>query len=403
MKKHLFILFLFSITLLSFNSCMLSKNYRQERKELVEEKVEWKQISKEAIDIAKNDSTFTKDDVKGLKKYCKEIKKDKKEDIKSNRQSEASHIWYNTKKPFVKFFRKIGLYKKRKYKSTGMGGGHPLDNKNYKKNYTREQKLKYDSLMREIQNLNIEDRDGDGIPDIEDSIVMHNDVHIEPDNLILYETYEPYETPGSTVESRGISIDIENVDIVDNTDGGDDNSSKGTIAYSVPKEMQVGNSYQIKLRITKEKGKEVSKMLVVGDREISISDPSIESRVTIENVRVAKTMTAELLSEDMAFKVTSLNTDKQIIEDGEYTEWGWLVTPLKSGKTYLKLIIKIKIEADGEVSYKDIVVFDKNVEVKANLSHGVKSWISQYWQWLMTTIIIPVVVFFYKRREKKGQ
>lgn len=194
---------------------------------------------------------------------------------------------------------------------------------------------------------------------------------------------------------------VENMDIVDNTD--DSNSSKGTIAYSVPKEMQVGNSYQIKLRITKEKGKEVNKTLVIGEREIPIADPNIESKVTIENIRVERTMTTELLSEDGAFTITPLNTDKQIIEDESYTEWGWIVTPLKSGKTYLKLIIKIKIEADGETSYKDIVVFDKDIEVKTNLKHGVKGWVSQYWEWLMSTIIIPLVIFFYKRREKKKE
>lgn len=192
------------------------------------------------------------------------------------------------------------------------------------------------------------------------------------------------------------------MDIVDNTNVAD-SSSKGTIAYSVPEEMQVGKSYVIKLRITKEKGKEVNKTLVLGDREIPISDANVESRVTIENIRVEKTMTAELISDDGAFKVIPQNTDKQIIEDGEYTEWGWMVTPIKSGKTYLKLIIRIKIEVDGEANYKDIVVFDKDIEVKANASLEVKSWLAEYWQWLMTTIIIPLVIFFYKKRNKKEE
>ena len=80
-----------------------------------------------------------------------------------------------------------------------------------------------------------------------------------------------------------------------------------------------------------------------------------------------------------------------------------MVTPIKSGKTYLKLIIRIKIEVDGEANYKDIVVFDKDIEVKANASLEVKSWLAEYWQWLMTTIIIPLVIFFYKKRNKKEE
>ena len=65
------------------------------------------------------------------------------------------------------------------------------------------------------------------------------------------------------------------------------------------------------------------------------------------------------------------------------------------------MIIKIKVISEGETFFKEIVVFDKNIEVKSNVKMEVKSWLSQYWQWLMTTIIIPLVVFFYKR--KKGE
>jgi hypothetical protein len=197
--------------------------------------------------------------------------------------------------------------------------------------------------------------------------------------------------------------------IVDKTDSksnvkqnnSSNNFSQGTIAYSIPQEMKVGKSYQIKLRITKQKGKEINKLLVVGEREINIADTSVDSKITIENIRVEKSMTAELISEDGAFKITKLNTDKQIIEDDSYTEWGWIITPNKSGKTYLKLIIKIKIQSDGETSYKDIVVFDKDVEVKTNVKYEVKGWFEKYWQWLMTTIIIPIVIYFYKKRENR--
>jgi hypothetical protein len=65
------------------------------------------------------------------------------------------------------------------------------------------------------------------------------------------------------------------------------------------------------------------------------------------------------------------------------------------------MIIKIKVVSGEETHYKDIIVFDKNIQVKSNLSLGVKSWISQYWQWLMTTIIIPLFIFFYKKMSKK--
>lgn len=194
---------------------------------------------------------------------------------------------------------------------------------------------------------------------------------------------------------------VENMDIVDKASD-DSTSSSGTIAYSVPDEMTVGNKYKITVRISKKKGTEIKKTLVLGEREISISDENIESTVTIENIRVERTMTVKLLSEDGAFEISPTSTDKQILEDESYTEWSWIVKPLESGTNYLKMIITVKVEAGDETSYKDIVVFDKNIKVKSNVSLGVKSWISEYWQWLMTTIIIPLVVFFYKKKNKKN-
>ena len=259
-----------------------------------------------------------------------------------------------------------------------------------KKKQARKERRETKKLNRLYKKNKIKDIELDGVPD-----------YVDADSSMIQENHMFLE---NNVEERLISHTLkiekhtkkENLEIIDKTTTikKQDNSSKGTIAYSVPQEMQVGKSYQIKLRISKQTGKEINKTLIVGEREIPIADPSIDSKVTLENIRVERTMTAELLSEDGAFKVTKLNTDKQVLEDESYTEWGWIVTPQKSGKTYLKLVIKIKVKADGETYIKDIVVFDKNIKVKANASLEVKSWFSQYWQWLMTTIIIPVFLFY---------
>lgn len=205
--------------------------------------------------------------------------------------------------------------------------------------------------------------------------------------------------PSTSAESSWIP-NLENMDIVDKTSN-DTTSSRGTIAYSVPSEMVVGKQYSIKVRITKQKGDKANQILVIGDREIPISDISLDSKITIENIRVERTMIAQLLSEDGSFKITTMNTENQIIEDEGYTEWSWVIVPLKKGTNYLKMIIKINIVSNGASFQKDIIVFDKNIKVKANVTLGVESWISKYWQWIMTTIIIPLVIFFYKKRQSK--
>jgi len=258
--------------------------------------------------------------------------------------------------------------------------------KKEKLNYKIEKQETLDSIIVLESNIihdTILDHDSDGVPDY---------IEIEASNIAM-----------STGPSREINSwipTVENMDVVDRADE-DLASSSGTIAYSVPNEMIVGEKYKITVRISKKKGTEIKKILVLGEREILISDDNIESTVIIENIRVERTMTVKLLSKNGTFEISPTSTDKQVLEDESYTEWSWIVRPLESGTNYLKMIITIKIGSEDEASYKDIVVFDKNIKVKSNVSLGFKSWFSEYWQWLMTTIIIPLVILFYKKRKKE--
>ena len=171
---------------------------------------------------------------------------------------------------------------------------------------------------------------------------------------------------------------------------------KGLIAYSVPKEMTVGGKYVIKVRVSKEKD---ATKIIVGDRGIVIADTNT-SNVFVEEIRVEPVMSAELMS-DKSFEVDTLSTTLQNIDEHGYTEWAWAVRPIKSGENYLRLVVKVRITTDQGVFYKDITVFDKNIKVKANIVFSVKRWISEYWQWLITSIISPLIVWWYKRRKEE--
>jgi hypothetical protein len=174
----------------------------------------------------------------------------------------------------------------------------------------------------------------------------------------------------------------------------------GTMAYTVPEGIQVGKTYPVRLRISKTKNKIE---LIEGDRNITIYDSTVKSRVVIESIRVESIMSAQLISDSDKFQITPLSTELQNIEETGYTEWEWRIKPLKGGQTYLKLIVKVRVKEDGQEFYKDITVFDKNVDVKSNIGFSLWSFIQKYWQWIVTTIIIPLVIWWWKNRktEKK--
>lgn len=249
-------------------------------------------------------------------------------------------------------------------------------------------KDKVDSTLTDTTNLDTLSSNGDGVPDYidyDDTIVVKNvGVGVSNNNPKVIKTNN--RKPSSVGE----------VEMVDNTDS--TKTSEGIIAYSVPTDMIVGQKYNVKVRITKDRsGKSV---LVVGDRNIPINDASVDSKITIEDIRVEKTMTADLVCDTTSFSIQSLSSKVQNIEDKGYTEWAWLVTPLKSGKGYLKLIVKVRIDENVQ---KDIVVFDKNIEVKPDRVYSVRTWFGKYWQWLISTIIIPFIIWLYKRRKKEKE
>jgi len=176
--------------------------------------------------------------------------------------------------------------------------------------------------------------------------------------------------------------------------------TEGLIAYKVPKDMIVGNSYLVKIRITKENNKT---MLVVGDRKIPIADDVDNSVVEVEDINVSPIMSANLIVGKNSFRIDTLSTEYQNISKRGYTEWAWNIIPLKGGNNLLKLNVKIRIKEDGESYYKDIVVFDKKIKVKSNIKFSIITWISEYWQWLLVTILIPLIKWLYDEWKKRKE
>lgn len=187
--------------------------------------------------------------------------------------------------------------------------------------------------------------------------------------------------------------------IVDKTTK-DDNPNLGLVAHSVPTSMQVGKTYTVKLRISKEK----NKIQLIDGNGVSIADKRVESKITIASIRVEPIMSAKLISDSSKMIIQSTSTLVQDIEKEGFTEWEWRLTPLKGGDIFIKLMVSvIEIDSENHKITKDIPVYDDIVSVKSNIVYSTEGFISKYWQWIITTIIIPLIVWFYKKKsdEKK--
>ena len=183
-----------------------------------------------------------------------------------------------------------------------------------------------------------------------------------------------------------------NLKVVDKSNSLD--TTMGWIAYSVPETMKTFKTYSIKVRISKNSNGQNKAVLILGDDD-AINNSEYPSLATIDDIKISGEMTAELRVDSDAFIIKSLSTKVQNIDNESYTEWEWTVTPKRSGESPLKLVIKVK------GSNKDIVVFNKNIKVKKNVSVEVGGFFDSNWQWLMTTIIIPVFIYFWNRKKKR--
>lgn len=173
-------------------------------------------------------------------------------------------------------------------------------------------------------------------------------------------------------------------------------TTRGWIAYSIPEEMKVAKSYSVKVRISKKTTGQNKADLILGSND-AINNSNLPSIATIEDVKVSGEMSAELRGDKDAFDIKALSTEVQNIDNESYTEWEWVVTPKKSGYSPLKLVIKVK-----ELN-KDIVVFNKDIQVEKNVAVSISGFFDKYWQWFMTTIIIPIFLYFWNRKKKRKQ
>jgi hypothetical protein len=163
----------------------------------------------------------------------------------------------------------------------------------------------------------------------------------------------------------------------------------GNLVYHIPDTMIEKKTYMIRIRLNRD---QTDKTLKNGIQEKTIETTiKTTSRMEVEVIDPSP-------EDRKSFEIVKSNEDIQMVEDSGYTEWVYGVTPLKTGTLKLNIVVSI-IKGEDK---KQIVYFD-DIYVKSNPKENVNEFVSKYWQWFMSTIIIPFVVWFYNKRKKKDQ
>jgi len=167
--------------------------------------------------------------------------------------------------------------------------------------------------------------------------------------------------------------------------------NKGDIIYIIKDSMVVGEISIVDMTISK--NMDITEIITEIE---TFSDESIYT----ENIRIAPIMRAKLIDPTGTnFTIIPITPEEQIIENNGYTTWKWNVIPLIKGSNDLYLSVDVIIDNNS----KSIEVYNDKILVISNetITMKITNFFLEYWEWFLSTLIIPILSFFYKSKIKK--
>lgn len=213
-------------------------------------------------------------------------------------------------------------------------------------------------------------------PEISNSITYENvGIGVGSLNTIGHGAYHYEEAPRKIIHVKNSTVSSKSTNM-------------GHVAYKIPTEMKVRNTYQVIVRISKSTAKIYE---------------NINGEVKTTTIPVTETMEVKLIDpspdDRKMFDVIADNDAIQLVENDEsITQWTWNVTPIRTGQAHLKVMIAIITNGNKkETVYQDVV------NVDTNLGKQIPFFFGKYWQWMLSTLVIPFGVWFYNRKKDKKQ
>lgn len=163
--------------------------------------------------------------------------------------------------------------------------------------------------------------------------------------------------------------------------------SAADMAFNSPTQMQLGENVDIQLIIDPTKTSEQIK------KQITAEGEKVGATIKISKVIVAK-----LRAND--FDILELvNEGKQAVDLNGPTEWLWNIRPKSTGAHKIHLTISAVVEIDGTTKAERLIrTFDHEITVIITPEDQLKSWLKEYWQWLFSTLLLPLGMWLWKKR-----
>jgi hypothetical protein len=165
---------------------------------------------------------------------------------------------------------------------------------------------------------------------------------------------------------------------------------KGVILFNTPRSMQVGQKVRMQVRISKRVQAEFFK------------SSAVDNDQTADSLLVGEIMIVKLIGD--AFHITAFDEDEQGVTDDGYTQWEFDVTALETGihELYVKAGVLYHVASLGNTR-KFFPSYEKKIRVEISSWKLVAGFVSNSWEFLVSTILIPGAIWGMGLRESSAE
>lgn len=161
-----------------------------------------------------------------------------------------------------------------------------------------------------------------------------------------------------------------------------------SMAFSAPEKANIKDDITVHLLIDPSKDLKDLETILNGT-----------GKVNSAKVKISKVVIATLSAPD--FTIEKVTPEEQAVAETAPTEWIWTLTPKSTGKNEVKMSITAIVTIDGKEHKYHIKTYEKTIIIQVTPQQVVSDWFSKYWQWLFSTLILPLGLYFYKRHKKE--
>lgn len=165
------------------------------------------------------------------------------------------------------------------------------------------------------------------------------------------------------------------------------NMEEANLAYNIPRSMTLGETKEVLFVLDLSKSSEDLRKIYQEQTDVKTA-----------RARVSSYMEAKLRGS--SFDITEITPARQPLSRIEESRWRWSITAKEPGKQKLHLTLNAIINGpDGERT-RSVETYDREIDVQVTIARQVSTFVRGNWQWLWTTVAIPVGVWLLSQRRK---